>query len=544
MTEELQDNKTQGNWFKNYVRENPVSFGWLLALSFGGLILFSFHLGLGYIPDFTLTDLVGILISTALTGVAFLCFVMAFVVMPAYFLKLFDKKIGELGLQLEVVEKERLELISNSTVDPLAHRDESSQGRSVQLFTTGFDHFFLWAAPPLFLVFLVLVFGNYLKSVPLFRTLLLLVVGIVLLLWTFVFASKVSLRSSIKDCLRKIFFEKLPRSVSNWMEFVVGGLFLKVVPRKVTQRFVLFNKSVRIATSNVRGRLSQSFCVFKLFGFMIWLTLSVLPAYVAALFAEIGLREHNEATFFLFVVFFGFINLLVYVAADKFKILVILSVGAVVMSTLMPLWANHTLLFPEVIVRLIGLGNIKATNLTLSYKQCNLLLPIGVSCPQITAREPQMALQNVNILSKIGPYVLIEIVGSSNGVADEIEKNKNSKFQSINFDQNFKNNLCKKNSDQSEPVSCSSCDAIVLDRATDSIRERMSYEIRLAKKSSSNVALSDDEKKVIDFEVAEFKKTLVCYRVLIPKDQISNIGFGGSRSYLGLTSYALPEQTR
>ena len=519
---EIKGNEKQENWLVKYVQENPLSVLWVLLLSVGGVVLFSFHLGLGYLPDFQLTDLFGIFVGTTLTGALFLFFVMAFGLMPAYFLRLYDAQKPRPSSMVGANDDEKPNLDGARNSNSSDSKKTNRQPMEERLFGSGFDHVFLWLVPPILFGFAILLNTEILPTYPIASKCIKWGISLLLLLIGFFYFLETNRKLRLQAFVYRMVVEKVLKSSLVRVVSIVIGVVYEWMIRKPAQ---LLNFP-------------------KIIGFVIWLTLSLLPAYLAFLFAEIGLQKDRAMTFVLFVLFFGFFNALIYIAINKEKLIAILMLSTLFVCTMIPLMANQPLLFPNVIVRLLSLGNVSATSLTLSYKQCHLLAPAGVNCPQNVERDAQMSLQNVNILSKVGSSILVEVVGVSDLEEKLVGEFDNSNLSLVKFDQNSRTRLCKTKVDGAVPDACSSCDDIVLEQAMVSLQRRLSSEIADSDNKRQTEKQGNVDKKTVDEKLEKFRRSLVCYRVLIPKDQISNIGFGGRRSYTGFTRYILPEQKK
>lgn len=86
-----------------------------------------------------------------------------------------------------------------------------------------------------------------------------------------------------------------------------------------------------------------------------------------------------------------------------------------------PLLVRNPVMFPKMVVSLLGLGNQRLSVVALSSKQCATLAPYGVSC--VTDNEKAITLTNVNLLSRLGSSMVLELlINDERAAANEKEK--------------------------------------------------------------------------------------------------------------------------
>lgn len=501
---------THEHWLKEYIRKYPLTAGWNLALSVGGLVLLVYHLGLGYIPDFELSDLFGIFISTTLSGLFFLVVVMVLGLAPAYFLKLFDKEDSNLDEAGDVLELSKGGDPKAAPLERIGLKTEAHGKNNRKIFSSIFDHLALLLAPLSLFSIAILCVGDLFSEYPISRSLIKWM-SVIAVSFVCVF---LLLKNEVQVLVRVSFVEE----------------FKKVT---LTNAFRLILKSSKLlrAWKGFFGAF-RYFSLRKIVGFIAWLIFSVLFFFVAYLFADAGLIQYQVLTFIWYVLFFAVVNVIIY--AGRLRIAAIVSVSALFVSTMIPLITNHPLLFPEIIVRMMGVGSVKVVNMTLSFKQCALLNPAGVNCSSSLTGDAQMALQNVNLLSRVGSTALVEVIG----VRDTKKKEVSDLFGdengvSVSFNEVISNRLCRSNQVDGKDNLCGICDESIVEKTAAELTNRLSLKIE---KSSS----SEKEKRQAEFK-RKLAASLVCYRVAIPKDQITNLAISGRRSYFGFTRYLLPD---
>jgi hypothetical protein len=72
-----------------------------------------------------------------------------------------------------------------------------------------------------------------------------------------------------------------------------------------------------------------------------------------------------------------------------------------------PMQGENAALFPRMVVRSLGLGDVHATSIALSGLQCSTLASYGVDCE--SKKDIGISLTNVNIIDRLGSTVLIEL---------------------------------------------------------------------------------------------------------------------------------------
>jgi hypothetical protein len=73
-----------------------------------------------------------------------------------------------------------------------------------------------------------------------------------------------------------------------------------------------------------------------------------------------------------------------------------------------PVLVHNPIMFPKMIVSLLGLGNERLASVALSSKQCATLAPYGVSC--VPDSERTITLTNVNLLNRLGSSIVLELL--------------------------------------------------------------------------------------------------------------------------------------
>lgn len=73
-----------------------------------------------------------------------------------------------------------------------------------------------------------------------------------------------------------------------------------------------------------------------------------------------------------------------------------------------PVVARNPIMFPKMVVAMLGLGNERLVSIALSSKQCATLAPYGVNC--VADNERTITLTNLNLLSRLGGSMVLELL--------------------------------------------------------------------------------------------------------------------------------------
>ncbi|WP_175690212.1 hypothetical protein [Burkholderia anthina] len=204
------------------------------------------------------------------------------------------------------------------------------------------------------------------------------------------------------------------------------------------------------------------------------------------------------------------------------------AVSAFCMLVLMPHFSGNPLFFPKLVVRSFGLGYLHADNLALSGQQCAALAPYGVRCDK--GKDDAITLTHVNIVNRLGSSVQLELMlradpGSSTGRAGKSSEGAAP----------FAVQTLVTGDDvmpfTGAPVPrkpAAGCDDLLAARLIDAISSAKEH----AKKDGPALP---DEKAVA---------SLVCVRLVVPKDQVISYERSGARTYgKGYSGYiAIPDK--
>ncbi|MBR8315769.1 hypothetical protein KDW36_21545 [Burkholderia dolosa] len=189
--------------------------------------------------------------------------------------------------------------------------------------------------------------------------------------------------------------------------------------------------------------------------------------------------------------------------------------SAFCMLVLVPQFSGNPLFFPKVVVRGFGLGYLHADNLALSGQQCATLAPYGVRCNK--GKDEAITLTHVNIVNRLGSSVQLEFLLRARPRLSKADDRRPSDEVVTPGSQTLTTG------DDVMPFTgapvprkpAAGCDELLVARLIDAISSAKERAVK------GGPALPD-EKAVA---------SLVCVRVVVPKDQIISYEPGGARTY-------------
>lgn len=170
-----------------------------------------------------------------------------------------------------------------------------------------------------------------------------------------------------------------------------------------------------------------------------------------------------------------------------------------------PIFVHNPIMFPKMVVSLLGLGNERLATIGLSSKQCATLAPYGVSC--VSDNERTITLINVNLLNRLGGSMVLELlvkdrnVHAKNALATPLAKDTRTTFLGREEAQQTANSLSTTGPIMTNASSAMQCDDLLLSRL----------------KASDTID----------------PKALRCIVLVIPKDQVQGYTKASSRTYRG-----------
>lgn len=224
--------------------------------------------------------------------------------------------------------------------------------------------------------------------------------------------------------------------------------------------------------------------------FAMWIALFVFPLHEAIKLAE-AVDPNWEVTFIIWaVLFLTIFNGVVYATTfEEIRRTLGIEVFAVLVMAVLLL--GLAAVFPRSIMQSLALGHRNAVTLIITGESCHALKRFGVSCSGQDVKNNVVELENVNVLSRVGTSVLLELLVAA--TQDEIDTPSATMDGTLNL------------ASQRRPP-YGACDPRLLTRM-------------------------------------QSPRDLVCVRLTVPKADITNIAFGGQRRYSGYSSFRLPART-
>lgn len=169
-----------------------------------------------------------------------------------------------------------------------------------------------------------------------------------------------------------------------------------------------------------------------------------------------------------------------------------------------PILVRNPILFPKMIVSLLGLGNERVAAIGISSKQCATLAPYGVRC--VPDNERTITLTNVNLLTRLGSSVALELLIKDEQAGRNPAPTANTRTALISNQINEEasstlRTLIATKQMGLESISAKKCDALLLSQL----------------QSSDTIEA----------------KALRCIVLVVPKDQVQGYIKGNMRNYRG-----------
>lgn len=243
--------------------------------------------------------------------------------------------------------------------------------------------------------------------------------------------------------------------------------------------------------------------------FPLWITLFIFPIHAALKFASAGDDSHEMPLMIGAVLLLTIFNGIVYAAPFK-EIRETIGTDAVVTIAIVLLGLGVAIAFPQAVMQSLALGHRNAATLTVTGASCHSLARFGVPCTPADRKEGTVELENVNVLSRVGATVLLELLIEQSPAQDHAIATSN-RAGTLNIGEQARRVYCP------PAAICSTCDTRLLQR------------VRLAADASKGA-------------LENYRRTLVCVQLTVPKNDITNIAFGGERQYSGYSSFNLPAQ--
>ncbi|MDY0963235.1 hypothetical protein [Massilia sp. CFBP9026] len=316
-------------------------------------------------------------------------------------------------------------------------------------------------------------------------------------------------------------------SVAIWAVYVLyGPELLSRVPATIKPYLSLFGTalvSAMIAMAASR-RTAAGFSLKHwrhrlvsrhIVAFSLWIMLFVFPIQAALKFATAGDDSHEIPLAIGAVALLTIFNGVVYIAPLK-EIRESIGIDAIIAVVILSLGLGLAIAFPQSVMQSLALGHRNAATLTVTGASCHSLARFGVPCAPALGKEGTIELENVNVLSRVGATVLLELLVEQSEAIDNAVASS-SRAGILHIDEKGRRPYCPSAAANSA-AACSACDARILQRAH---------------------SPADAGKDAL----AHYRKDLICIQLTVPKSDITNIAFGTKRQYSGYSGFNLLGQT-
>ncbi|GJG96833.1 hypothetical protein [Cupriavidus pauculus] len=183
-------------------------------------------------------------------------------------------------------------------------------------------------------------------------------------------------------------------------------LLLRLIPRQIRARVVcIFKPALHLVAGD---RADATFIGAKILVTMAFFVSSGVVFIVVHTMASMGSRQDWYRNFFIVSSFLIFLNCASFSVREwKDRAMIGLVTAALILLSY-PLLARNPLMFPKMIVSMLGLGNERFATLALSSQQCAALVPYGVPC--LAKSSQPITLVDVNMLSRLGNSMILELL--------------------------------------------------------------------------------------------------------------------------------------
>lgn len=546
--------------FKRYLRvilkaarRNLMATASILALTFGGLTLLLYACSIGQLPEFSWNDLTGTLLAVCITGLIVVGIFVVYCLFTGYFAR----------SSLEWVYPEA----ANYAHRPVKDNSPSEITPYTQLmrpaFIIGTTLFSVlsWtllitsiSSEQLVSPYREQLYGSLIASI-------LTIAALISIDWTrftsqFIRHSLVSILVSTTATVITILvawsegpsslaikIKNPPRTLSSTADFseywlwainhatVIGISFLflsilvlnikKIVScaQKIVQKIAhripwklpewLVNNTNKVLYAIGGDASDRKLLLAKACSTVIFFASSSIALLTAFLMAGMGSKDDWGRNFILITAILIALNWVSF-TIRKWRDRVILgSITAGLVFISYPIFIHNSLMFPKMIVSLLGLGNERLEVIGISSKQCATLASYGVNCS--AGGDQTITLANVNLLNRLGSTAVLELL-----VKEEVaDKSKLIAKEGVKASSHL----------LPTPKEKSALEGQILTTKTAEMTPSKCDELLLSQ---------------IDARSPTTRESLRCKVLVLPKDQIAGYTKSGTRSYNGNYTYYLP----
>lgn len=418
-------------WIVDLLGKKPIS-GLSLCTGVGGLTILAYLLGIGFLPDFTLSELIGLFAAAFMLGLMSIIALTFFCLMPGFVTRrIVEMMEARLFLNESAADVEVIDHISYQTL---------TKGGFIVIATLVVSVIWSWAfTSPLRDLFgaayqvgtavyalltvtslaLLAIYGNPGRA-PLTRATASVWFGTLCswlsLVWigannpysqtesTSESNSAIGASGSIDKVYEEISgFLSTYGTVLAILSGIAVGAACYHLSRPSRKRVFLLPDS--------RLRLKVPFwlrhCFVKFGATLALLMLAYTPIYLAAMYAELAPTSSEITVFIACLVVFSVANWFAFATGSLKQAIVPVAFAMLLLFYVVPLWVGRPLFLADVVVRGLGYGGIRVSTITLSGKHCATLERYGAHCD--SDPEKPVQLTEVNMLSRIGSTVLLEL---------------------------------------------------------------------------------------------------------------------------------------
>lgn len=439
-------------WAKNFAKSNPIASATFITGLLGGLTLFSYCLVIGQAPDFTLSDALGTFIAACLTGFVLLCALAFTCIAPgAYARYVLDACLPEKP------EFSHYKIVGDGRVESarVAHREmratmlngpfalELSALAVLAWSTVGGLPFaeFIWPESPILVIVMlattVLALGLLVALGSKLRSTTCIQLRSIAAFCGFAIIALYLLRRSgfpspeYRSNSAKAAIVSVPDNPASSATHVIvslyacytlmaifagicAAMFVNLVlagQRRLQQREIQGPQypEPRPSLSGVRVKVLMAFVIP---GF--------LPLLTAAVLAHSNGPAHATRVLVVTVLYLAVFNTAFFSIAsfkDNFGKAYLVAVVFLV-ALLLSAVRNPTIL-PKAVVHTLGYGNFHSHLVLLSAQECPRLKSYGATCD--AKKDDAIALENVNVLSRMGSTATLELLIERRGPAADDE---------------------------------------------------------------------------------------------------------------------------
>lgn len=302
------------------------------------------------------------------------------------------------------------------------------------------------------------------------------------------------------------FLSRVPATIKPYLSLLATVLAAAMIAiaasRRTTAGFSLKHWRYRLVSRHIVA-------------FPLWITLFAFPIHEALKFATAGDVSHEIPLAIGAVVLLAIFNGVVYIAPFK-EIRASIGIDAIIAVTVVVLGLGLAIAFPQSVMQALALGHRNAATLTVTGASCHSLARFGVPCTPALSKDGTIELENVNVLSRVGATVLLELLVEPSRASDR-SLAPPGRAGILHIDEKGRRPYCP-SAVENIAAGCSACDARLLQRAH---------------------SPTDTSKDAL----ARYRSDLVCVQLTVPKSDITNIAFGAKRQYSGYSSFNLLGQT-